>query len=170
MKTAQKVKTLNPESLAAGGDEGSSTTGKGGYIDSMPHGAQKIDDFFTLRYQRLSRWCHQRWNSSGGDVMNSAVVIAIEGGYTYMTFSLFRRLCREAARKLRLNHIVYTADGVIILPPTELSAQRLQEHLSVAPAGEQPEFPSDCIRAAKKLVRAEKKGQPNLWTAIGGAA
>jgi hypothetical protein len=88
--------------------------------------------------------------------------------YTHINFSLFCSLAADAARKLRLNHIVYTADGVIILPPTELSAQRLQEHLSVAPAGEQPEFPSDCIRAARRLIRQEKKGQMHFWA--GGAA
>jgi hypothetical protein len=161
MKTTLKEKTLNPEMLAGAGTEGSSATQeREGYSSS-------IHDFIEKNYQRLSRWCHQRWNSSGGDVMNSAVVIAIEGGYTYMTFSLFRRLCREAARKLRLNHTVYTADDVIILPPTLRAAERIEAHIAVAQADDPPEFPADCIRAARKMIRQEKKGQMHFWA--GGA-
>jgi hypothetical protein len=170
MKTMQKTKTLTRDELAGRHGEGSSTTPGDGYTDSMPRGAEKIEDFFSLRYVSLSKWCHSRYNGSGGDVLNSVVVIATERGYTYMTMALFRMLAREAARDLQLARWVQSADGTIILPPTPKAAERLGAHLAVAPANDnKPEFPADCIRAARKMIRLEKKGQPCLWSA-GGAA
>jgi hypothetical protein len=137
----------------------------------MPYGAEKVDDFFTQRYDSLNRYCHSRWNGQGGDVLHSAWELAKKHEYTHINFSLFGKLCLNAARKLRLRYTIYTADGVIILPPTERAAERVESHLAAAPADNdnQPEFPADCRRAARRLIRQEKKGQMHLWS-TGGAA
>lgn len=120
----QPRKTLNPEMLAGAGVEGSSTppTVEEGYADSVAKFAEK-------NYQRLSSWCHARWDGQGQDVLHEAIRLAAgekkEDGtwqrkpLEYMTFSLFRRLCREAARNLGIYRTVYTADGVILDPPRE---------------------------------------------------
>lgn len=168
MKTMQKTKTLNPEMLAGSGIEGSTAPKGDSSKNSMPYGAEKIDDFFVNNYQRLLGWCHSRWNGSGGDVMHSAWELAKKRGYTYINFSFFCGLCKDAARKLRLRQWMQAAEMTIILPPTSRSAERLDAHLATAPAIE-AEFPQDCILAARKLMRAEKRGQLNLWS-DGGAA
>jgi hypothetical protein len=129
-------------------------------------GQEKIDDFFAERYHSLSRWCQSRYNGSGQDVMHSAYELAIDR-YQHINFSLFASLCAEAARNLQIHRWTQDANRTIILPPTDLAAERLSAHLAAAPSDEQPDFPQDCIRAARKLVRAEKKGQLCFWTAGG---
>jgi hypothetical protein len=129
----------------------------------MPHKAEKIDVFFTARYDSLSRWCHGRYNGNGQDVMHGAYEIARERGYTHITFGLFASLCREAARNLQVARWQQDEEKTIILPPTERAAERLAAHMVSAPTDDPPAFPSDYVHAARKLVRAEKKGQPCLW-------
>lgn len=157
MKATQKVKTLNRDELAGRHGEGSSTTLGDGYTDS-------VNDFITKNHQRLTRWCHRRYNGNGNDVMHTAIETALERRYEYMTFRLFRDLCREAARNLGIHRWVQDDQGTIILPPTQLAAERLDAHLAVAPGDDKPEFPADCIRAARKLMWLERKGQPCLWS------
>jgi hypothetical protein len=137
----------------------------------MPYGAEKVDDFFELRYASLSRWCCSRWNGSGGDVLHSAWELAIKKQYAHINFSLFAMLAQEAARNLQIARWTQGGRWTIILPPTSRSAERLTAHMAVAPADNdnQPEFPADCRRAARRLIRQEKKGQMHLWS-TGGAA
>jgi hypothetical protein len=135
-------------------------------VDNISQGAEKIDDFFTLRYHSLSRWCHQRWNGSDGDVMHSAYELAAKR-YTHINFGLFCVLAREAARNLGVHRWTQDEEKTIILPPTPRAAERIEAHLATAIADDPPEFPSDGIYMARKLVRQEKKGQLNFW---GGGA
>ncbi len=127
-----------------------------------------VEEFFVTEYASLLRYCRSRWNFSGGDVCHTAFEIARER-YTHINFSLFVSLCHEAARDLELHRSIYTDDGVILLPPTERCAERLDGKNSLAKE-EDREWISDDDGAKKigrKLVRANKKGQPCLF--FGGA-
>lgn len=119
----KKEKTLNPEMLAGAGVEGSSTP-----LDGESH-TISVSEFAEKNYRRLSQWCHARWNGSGQDVMHEAIRLAAgeknEDGtwqrkpVEYMTLSLFRRLCQEAARNMGIYRTSYTTAGVILEPPRD---------------------------------------------------
>jgi DNA-directed RNA polymerase specialized sigma24 family protein len=160
-KRTATEKTLNPEMLAGAGIEGSSTT------PSVEEGySHSISDFMEKNYRRLSRWCDSRWNGQRQDVMHEAAVIAIERRYEYMTFSLFSSHSREAARNLQVARWTHDAEKTIILPPTERAAERLDAHHATAQADE-PAFTAGEMKTARRLLRAEKRGQPCLWVGVG---
>jgi hypothetical protein len=84
--------------------------------------------------------------------------------YHHTNFSLFSRLCAEAARNLGIHRWQQDEEKTIILPPTDLAAERLSAHLAVAPSGEPTSRTAQELRAARKMIRLEKKGQPCLFS------
>jgi hypothetical protein len=157
MKNPKTEKTLNRDELAGRHGEGAAP------MTGESHGCS-IHEFVEKNHKQLVRWCCTRWNGSGGDVMHTAVVIAIERKYGHMTTSLFRLLCQEAARNLEIYRWTQDEDGTIILPPTLRAGERLDAYFAVAPVDDPPQFSADCILAARKMKRAEEKGQLNFWT------
>jgi len=73
-------------------------------------------EFFEKNLSKLTRFCHQRWNGNGADVLQEAAKQGLK--YDYMTFSLFTRLALDAARDLKISRWQHTEEGAIILPPT----------------------------------------------------
>lgn len=86
---------------------------------------------------KLRKYCKAKWNGSGDDVFQQAVMIALEryNSLDNINFSLFRKLCQEAARNLKLYETQPGEDGwMIITPQKEKTRERLSEHFSTADA------------------------------------
>jgi len=83
------------------------------------------EQFFQKNHKKLLSHCHRIWNGSGEEVFWEAVSRSIE--YEYMTSSLFRDLCRGAAKALKVSRWQHTSEGTVILPPTRRQTMKCEK-------------------------------------------
>jgi len=81
--------------------------------------------FFEENLPRLLQYCHSHWNGYGKDILDEAIATGMK--YKYMTFSLFTRLCHDAARDLKISRWQHTEKGTIILPPTRRQTMKCEK-------------------------------------------
>lgn len=85
---------------------------------------------------KLKNYCKAKWNGNGEDVFQEAVTIVLEryGSLTNVNTSLFKKICHEAARNLKIYETQPSIeDGwSIITPQKEKTRERLSEHFATA--------------------------------------